>query len=153
MSPEAVRPLAAGELAQAAAIHALCFDEPWDAATLAQLLEAPGTFACAAGSPLSGFVLARIAAGEAEILTIAVVPAARRQRLGHLLMTSAAATALAGGATALFLEVAEDNRPALALYRRLGFRQVGTRPAYYARPQGRIAAHILRLDLAGGPLS
>jgi ribosomal-protein-alanine N-acetyltransferase len=157
MSTAIIRPLAAAEFEQAAALHALCFDDWWDEPTLERLLAMPGALALAAvatpKAPLAGFVLARIAAGEAEILTIAVAPAARGQGLGRGLVEAVAATALAGGATALFLEVAEDNQPALGLYSRLGFRDVGMRPAYYARPAGRIAARILRLDLGTAALS
>lgn len=153
MSAAAIRTLGAGEWAAAAALHARCFDEPWDEPALERLVAAPGTFALGAGeNPLAGFVLARIAAAEAEILTLAVDPAARGQGLGRRLMDAAAAMALAGGATALFLEVAEDNDAARALYGRLGFHQVGRRPAYYARPGSRVAALVLRLDLAAaGP--
>lgn len=157
MSMAAIRPLAAAETAQAAALHARCFDDPWDAAALAELIAMPGAFALAADAapdaPLAGLVLARVAAGEAEILTIAVDPSWRRQGLGGRLIEAAAAAALTGGATALFLEVAADNTPARGLYARLGFREVGARPAYYARGGTRVAAHILRLDLAAGASS
>ncbi|MBX3494867.1 MAG: GNAT family N-acetyltransferase [Parvibaculum sp.] len=158
MSTAAIGPLAAERLAEAAALHALCFDTPWDEPALARLLAMPGTFALAVadageGAPLSGFVLVRIAGGEAEILTVAVVPPRRGQGLGRRLVEAAAATALAGGAAALFLEVAEDNEPALALYRRLGFREVGARPGYYARGQTRIAARVLKLDFGATSLS
>ena len=158
MSAQSIRPLAAERLAEAAALHALCFDTPWDEATLVRLLAMPGTFARAATeagevAPLAGFVLVRIAGGEAEILTLAVAPPRRGQGLGRRLIEAAAATALAGGATALFREVAEDNEPALALYGRLGFRAVGARPDYYARGQARVAARVLKLDLGATALS
>ena len=153
-----VRPLAAERLAEAAALPALFFGTPWDEPTLARLLAMPGTFALAVadageGTPLSGFVLVRIAAADAEILTLAVAPPRRGQGRGRRLVEAAAAMALAGGATALFLEVAEDNEPALALYRHLGFREVGARPGYYARGETRVAARVLKLDLGATALS
>lgn len=149
MNAPAIRTLDAGEMTAAAALHARCFDEAWDEPALTRLVAAPGTFALGVGeNPLAGFVLARIAAGEAEILTLAVDPASRGRGLGRRLMEAVAASALAGGATALFLEVAEDNDAARALYGRLGFDEVGRRPAYYARPDARVAALVLRLDLA-----
>lgn len=151
-----------------AALHAASFDEPWGEVALAEVLAMPGVFMLQATSAgvwlgnddnipdnfgnlrqpqLFGFVIARIAADEAEILTVAVDISHRGQGLGRKLMEAAAAAALASGATSLFLEVAEDNLPALALYGRLGFAPVGRRPAYYTRPAGRVAALAMRLGL------
>ena len=81
----------------------------------------------------SGFVLARLVAGEAEILTVAVARSHRRLGLGWLLMDAVLRDLHTRRADALFLEVDESNTPAITLYRRLGFRQVGRRPDYYAR--------------------
>lgn len=154
--PALVRPAGAGEVERLAALHALCFDEPWDSASLARLLAMPGAFVFVAEPeaandaqdlPLLGFVLARAGAGEAEILTIGVDPAARGRRIGRILLEAAAAAALAAGAETLFLEVAEDNVEALRLYERFGFYLVGMRPAYYRRGDARIAARTLKMDL------
>ena len=95
-----------------------------------------------------GFVLARAVAGEAEILSIGVVPAHRRKGLGRRLLSTAAVEARRRGAARLFLEVASDNAPALALYRRAGFAKVGRRAGYYHRPAGAVAAEVLALGLA-----
>ena len=138
-------------MAALAALHSRAFDEAWDAASFARLLAMPGAFALLAhedGAPL-GFVLVRLGGGEAEIITIAVDPDCRRKGLGRALMNRAGAEALARGAEVVFLEVAEDNAPAIGLYERLGFAPVGRRPAYYDRPGGRIAAISMRLDLPG----
>lgn len=144
----------AGSVERLAALHRASFDEPWDADALAELLALPGTFGLMAIGETPavprGFVLLRLAADEAEILTIAVDPACRRQGIGRALAAAAAATAVAGGATALFLEVAEDNGPARALYEGAGFRIVGRRPGYYRRATGTVAACTMRLDLAPG---
>src|SRR5690606_33649960 len=94
--------------------------------------------------PPNGFVLARLAAGEAEILTIAVRRACQRTGLGRLLMDGVLRHLHAERAEALFLEVDEGNAAALALYRRLGFRQVGQRPGYY-RQFGGAGALVMRL--------
>ena len=138
-----------------AALHALCFPEdPWDAGLLARLLAMPGVIglivAGARDASPEGFVLVRVAADEAEILTIGVVPAARGRGLGARLLAAAAARAAAAGAASLFLEVAEDNLPGRALYAHHGFATVGRRPAYYARPGGAaVAALVQGLSLAG----
>jgi len=93
-------------------------------------------------------VLARLAAGEAEILTIAVRHASRRLGLGRMLMEAVLRHLHAERAETLFLEVDETNIPALALYRRLGFREVGRRDAYYADREGRkSSALVMRRDL------
>ncbi len=115
-----------------AAIHAACFPpcERWDAGSLGVLAAQPG--AAALIDPEGGFVLLRLAADEAEILTLAVLPALRRRGRGRALLRAAAALARARGARALFLEVAGDSPAALALYDSEGFREVGRRAGYYA---------------------
>lgn len=132
-----------------AELHALCFDEAWDASSISRLLAMPGAFGFAvnAGEGLAGFALARLGGGEAEVLTIGVVPAARGTGLGRRLLEAVAAAAAAAGAETLFLEVAEDNPAAIRLYERFGFHLVGIRPAYYARGAARVAARTLRFDL------
>ena len=112
-----------------AALHASAFDHPWPVGDILALI-ASGAVALAEDG---GFILIRAAAGEAEILTLAVDPAARRAGLGRRLVEAAAVRAAAQGAQTLFLEVADDNEAALALYRAAGFAQTGRRKAYYKR--------------------
>ncbi len=130
----AVGPLHADALA---AIHAAAFPaaEQWSAKTFSDLLELPGVFAIMAAG--GGLLLARIAADEAEILTLAVMPARR-------LLRDAIARLRASGAAALFLEVSVGNVPARALYAAFGFCEVAKRPGYYA---GGESAALLRLCL------
>ena len=108
-------------------------ESPWSAAAMAALLDSPGAFAEIAEDAAGGFALARAIAGEAEILTIAVRPEARRQGLGRALMRAVAIRALAAGAERMTLETAADNAAALALYEGMGFARVGRRRAYYRR--------------------
>lgn len=114
-----------------AAIHEEAFPvgERWGADAMALQLGLPGAFGLMAGP--DGFVLARVAADEAEILTLAVVPGQRRRGLASSLLRAALAQATAAGAIAMLLEVAVDNQAALALYARLGFVEVGRRRNYY----------------------
>jgi ribosomal-protein-alanine N-acetyltransferase len=128
-----------------AVLHAQAFDHPWSAAEFASLLATPGTFAVAEAD---GFILVRAIAGEAEIITLAVAPSARRQGLARRLIEQAVVRALALEAQTLFLEVAEDNVPALALYRGLGFEVVGRRRGYYARGTGVSPADALVMRLS-----
>lgn len=113
-----------------AALHAAAFDKPWSADEIAALMATPGVFALTIDG--RGFILCRSIVGEAEILTLAVDPAARRAGVGRALVEAAAGLAAQGGAESLFLEVADDNAAALALYTDTGFRRVGLRKGYYA---------------------
>ena len=137
-------------LAHLAALHAASFAAPWDRRALAELLATPGSFAF---HHPDGFVLARAAGGEAEILTLAVTPRARGQGLGRMLVIAAARHSQELGALALFLEVGVANPAALALYARLGFVKVGARKGYYGSPRAPQAhiesgdALVLRLSL------
>lgn len=130
-----------------AALHATSFDRGWTASALADLLDQPGV---AVISGPDGFILIRVVADEAEILTLAVRPEARGRGQGGELTRKAAVAATAAGARRLFLEVAEDNIAARALYRGVGFEAVGRRPRYYARPGASpVDALLLSLNLPG----
>ena len=133
-----------------AAIHAGCFPDAWSAKAMAELLATPGAFVFAAAD---GFILVRAAGGEAEVLTLAVTPQARRLGIGTALVEAAANHALGLGAQALFLEVGVTNLPARALYHRLGFVEAGRRKGYYtARPDKSEDALVLRSNLPLSPL-
>lgn len=124
-------------------LHAACFTRPrpWSATEFADLLGAPTTRLFE--SP-NGFLLARIIADEAELLTLAVSPAARRSGQGATLVGRFLADAAATGAKTAFLEVAADNLAALSLYRRTGWIEAGRRRNYYAPG---LDALVLRHDL------
>ena len=119
-----------------ARLHATSFADAWSAEWIAKLLALPGTFVFLADGESGGFVLVRAAGGEAEILTLAVAPAARRRGIGTVLISAACRRAQEMGAGAMFLEVGRTNEPAKALYTRLGFREVGRRRGYYQEPGG-----------------
>lgn len=135
-----------------AGLQRVCFPEdPWTADSIAALLVQPGVsalLACGGDEP-AGFVMIRVAAEDSEILALGVAPEARRRGTGRRLVDGAVAAAMAGGATAVFLEVAEDNKNARALYSRAGFAPVGRRPGYYRRTDGRVAALVLRYPAPG----
>ena len=146
--------LGTGDVVALETLHREDFARPWSHVEFASLIDQEPVFGFAArevgrrGALPSGFVLARHAAGEGEILTIAVARAARRLGLGWALMDAVLRGLYAERAEALFLEVDETNLPALALYRRLGFREVGRRPAYYEHAGTKpTAALVMRRDL------
>lgn len=136
-----------------AVFHKEDFNRPWTDGEFASLLEQDTVFGFIAretgrgDKAPAGFVLARQAAGEAEILTIAVARAHRRQGLGWKLIDAVLRQLHGERAEALFLEVDETNAAAIALYRRFGFSQVGKRPNYYQSASGASGALVMRRDL------
>ncbi|MBL8543762.1 MAG: ribosomal protein S18-alanine N-acetyltransferase [Hyphomonadaceae bacterium] len=129
-------------------IHARAFDRPWTAEEIAKLLQNDAVFALVSRTDeIQGFVLAWTAAGDAELLTVAVAPEARRRGVGASLVTAAGVTALARGAASMHLEVAEDNEAARALYSKLGYEEAGRRRAYYAGADGAVDAIVMRRTL------
>lgn len=139
--------ISAQKSAALAATHRRAFAEgrPWSAAEFSALLDSPGTVLI---GDAKGFLLGRIVAGEAEVLTLATDPAHQRQGRAAQVLAEFCKTARQGGAEAVFLEVAADNTPARALYARAGFAEAGRRAGYYPRPQAPAAdALMLRLNL------
>jgi [ribosomal protein S18]-alanine N-acetyltransferase len=129
-----VRPANRGDAAGLAEVHAAAFDAPWTAADILRFAEDPGGFMLVAqdGEAIVGFILCRVMAGEGEILTLAVRPESRRRGAARVLVEAAAVIA-GQTAAAMFLEVADDNAGAIALYAQAGFSVVGRRTGYYAR--------------------
>ena len=126
-----------------ARVHALCFTRPrpWSATEFRNLSEAPGSLLLTDGA---AFLLGRVIGPEAELLALAVDPAARRRGQGRALVTRFLAAACAQGAETAFLEVAADNRAAIALYAATGWTEAGRRRGYYGDG---IHALVLRHDL------
>lgn len=137
--------------AEIAALHKQLFDPAWDEAAVKELLEHPAatSLVAIAGEPKSlvGFVIGLLAADEAEILSIGVMPSWQRSGLGTRLVEGLARAARRGDAKTIFLEVAADNLAAAALYQKLGFVEAGRRKAYYQR-SGQPAVDALNLSLA-----
>jgi [ribosomal protein S18]-alanine N-acetyltransferase len=127
-----------------AAIHATAFPagDAWSRDVFDLQLALPNVFALLHES--SGLIMVRVAADEAEILTLAIAPTARRGGLGYFLLMKATESASYLGAQALFLEVSVTNIAARALYTKAGFIETGRRPHYYS---DRSDALVLRLDL------
>lgn len=141
-------PERAGEVS---ALHSRLFDEGWSEASIKSLLEHPASTSliAVAGDPktIKGFVIAQLAADEAEILSIGVAPDWQRAGLGVRLIEGLIRASRRGEAQKIFLEVAEDNAAARALYAKLGFHEIGRRKAYYKRPSGAVDALTLALQL------
>jgi ribosomal-protein-alanine N-acetyltransferase len=147
-----------------AQLHATSFPAPWSEEDFAQFLRQPGMRAWVAGhnkrgdtkrgdakpGDAAGFILTRRVAEEAEVLTIAVEPDARKRGLGRALLARALDELRTHGVASVFLEVAVKNTAAQALYRALGFTACGTRHGYYESGQygdDSGDATVMRLDL------
>jgi ribosomal-protein-alanine N-acetyltransferase len=127
-----------------AAIHASAFSaaDAWSRDVFSLQLALPSVFGLV--HRLGGFILMRVAADEAEVLTLAVAPAVRRSGLGRMLLQDACTMAATMGATVVFLEVSVRNTAAFALYTCTGFVESGRRFNYYS---DNADALVLRLDM------
>jgi ribosomal-protein-alanine N-acetyltransferase len=152
-----LRRLGALDLDLASRLHAEAFaplgERFWTRQDMAELLASPGAvgWVLQSGDTAAGFALCRVAADEAELLTIAVQPDQRRRGGARALLAAVIAHARAAGARSLFLEVGADNPAALALYGQAAFQTVGNRKAYYQRGGGAAAdAVVMRINLTSG---
>lgn len=148
--PESIvlRNLLPADGAAIAVIDARANPHPWSETALRETLAVDaGVGAVDDAGMLCGFVLWRAVAGEAEILEIAVDPAAWRQGLGRRLLRAALAAAAGSGAVRCILEVRVSNAPARALYAAEGFVQCGLRRGYYRTGSGREDALLLHRQL------
>ena len=134
-----------------ARLHAPLFSPAWDAASFRLLLDHPGStaFMARAGEPLAtaGFILGRLIADEAEILTLGVCENWQRRGIGQRLVEALGRAAKKAEARRLYLEVAAGNATALRLYQKLGFAEIGRRKGYYEHP-GNAPEDAINLSLA-----
>jgi ribosomal-protein-alanine N-acetyltransferase len=141
-----IRTASPADLAAVAAIEAVAFSDPWSPAAFRAHL-ADLFLVADAGGAVSGYVIARAVGQEAEILNLAVEPAARGRGIGEALLAEALRRLGAGGRSAVYLEVRPSNTAARRLYAAAGFREVAVRRGYYRAP--REDALVLRRDGVG----
>jgi ribosomal-protein-alanine N-acetyltransferase len=134
------------DAAAIASIHAASFQRGWGEDEFRSLLLDRNVVCHSAlvGRTLIGFILSRLAAGEAEILSVAIAPGWRSRGLSRPLLDLHLRRLAGLGARAVFLEVDEKNAPAGRLYRKAGFYDVGRRQGYYGSGA---TALVLRRDL------
>lgn len=142
-----VEPAGVNDAESIAKLHAGGFYRGWPRedfiSYLADPERTPAYVACNGKRRIAGFAMLRLAADEAELITIAVDPKWRGKGVGAALLNAGFADLQMSRATRMFLEVAADNVPALALYRRHGFSEIGRRNGYYARPDGSPATALV----------
>ena len=138
-----------GDAAAFAKLHAASFGRGWAEDELERLLLDRNVLAhrASTGRNLNGFIISRLAADEAEILSVAVARSQRGRGLAGRLLDLHLRAIAGRGARAVFLEVDEDNAAARRLYARRHFREVGRREAYYSGQGGGSRALVLRRDL------
>lgn len=134
-------------LTAVAALEKLCFADPWSLSSIASELNNPLALWLVAveDGDLIGYIGSQSVMGESDMMNVAVHPDHRRKGLGEMLVL-ALCEALSGENTSLALEVRSSNAPAISLYEKLGFVQVGLRRNYYRNPKE--DALILRKELA-----
>jgi [ribosomal protein S18]-alanine N-acetyltransferase len=139
----AARPRDAAAIAY---LHAASFGRGWEEDEVQRLLLDRAVIAHRAmvRRTMVGFIMSRVAADEAEILSVAIAPARRRRGFSRPLLDFHLRSLAGLGARTVFLEVDEHNAPACRLYGGAAFHEVGRRRGYY---QGGAAALILRRDL------
>lgn len=126
------------DLPAVAAIERVSFPDPWDESTLSWVLEYCGDFffVASTGCAVAGFLAGALEdTGEevyGHICNFAVAPGFRERGIGRRLVARAEQQFLVTGASAVQLEVRESNLAAQAFYRRCGYQEVFTIPAYYA---------------------
>ena len=138
--------MTAGQVSQVAALEKICFSDPWSEKSVGEELQNPLScwLVSLEGDRLCGYVGSQTVLGESDMMNIAVDPDFRRQHIGEKLILSLVEKLKERGSRCLTLEVRSSNAPAIALYEKLGFSQVGKRPNYYRNP--REDAFLLRKE-------
>lgn len=146
----AVTPMGEGHLDRLAELEALCFSQPWSREALAEEIGNPNAcfLVCMDGPEILGYGGMHFAWGEFYMDNLAVFPRYRRRGAARALLVSLMDFARRRGGDFLTLEVRPSNGAAVALYKSLGFSEVGRRKGFYSQPQE--DALLLRLDIVTG---
>ena len=138
--------MTASHVSQVAALEAICFHDPWSEKSVAsELINALSCWLVALdGERVAGYIGSQTVMGESDMMNVAVHPDYRRRGIAESLIESLIRELKNRGSHALMLEVRDSNEPAIALYEKLGFQQVGLRKNYYHTPKEH--ARILRKE-------
>jgi ribosomal-protein-alanine N-acetyltransferase len=150
-TPVVVETATARDAAHLAAIHGASFHRGWGESEFETMLAERNTLVqrLRLGSKAIGFAVSRMAADEAELLSIAVAARHRGRGLSRDLLLTHLGTLAGRGVRTVFLEVEENNQPARKLYARMGFAVVGRRERYYREAGGQeLNALVMRRDLS-----
>ena len=141
-----IRVMEKADISQLAELEKLCFSDPWSESAFEYELRNPLSLWLVAADEqvVAGYVGSQTVMGEADMMNIAVAPSYRRQKIAEKLVLTLIEMLNEKDAKSLTLEVRVSNTPAISLYEKLGFIQVGRRPGYYRNP--REDAYILRKE-------
>ena len=133
-------------VAQVAQLEKLCFSDPWSEKSVASELENKWALWLVAleDDVVVGYIGSQTAVDETDVMNVAVHPDHRRKGIAEALIGNLVSELKAQGSHALMLEVRDSNVPAISLYEKLGFLQVGLRKNYYHNPKEH--ARILRKE-------
>ena len=131
---------------QVAQLEKLCFADPWSEMSIASELRSIWSYWVVAvrDDEVVGYIGSQSSIDESDVMNVAVHPDWRRQGIAEQLIETLIGELKNRGSKALMLEVRASNAPAIALYEKLGFRQVGLRKNYYRNPKE--DAYILRKE-------
>jgi ribosomal-protein-alanine N-acetyltransferase len=147
----AVEPASLRDAPALAQIHGASFHRGWGEGEFENMLSESNTLVhrLRMGRKVIGFSVSRIAADEAEILSIAVAQSHRGRGLSNNLLLTHLGHLAGRGVRTVFLEVEENNQPARRLYKRAGFAVAGRRERYYRQASGEpLNALLMRRDLS-----
>jgi len=132
-----IRRMKKEDILQLAELEKLCFSDPWSISAFEYELKNPLSvwLVAAEGDQVAGYVGSQTVIDESDMMNIAVAPAYRRQGIGEKLIDALILQLTERGSHSLTLEVRASNAPAIALYDKHGFTQVGRRPNYYRNPK------------------
>jgi ribosomal-protein-alanine N-acetyltransferase len=147
----AIEPASLRDAPKLAQLHGASFHRGWGEGEFEQMLAERNTLVhrLRQGRTTIGFAVSRMAADEAEILSIAIDPKHRGRGLSRNLLLTHLGHLAGRGVRTVFLEVEENNHPARRLYDRAGFSVAGRRERYYKEPGGeQLNAILMRRDLS-----
>lgn len=131
-----------------AAAESSVFSDPWSESGIAHFSSCESAFVICAkdeNDALGGYAIGSFAAGEGELLRIAVLPTHRRIGLGRAILNEFLKQMTDRKVTTVFLEVRASNCGAIELYESTGFEKYTVRRNYYKHPTE--DAVMMRLDL------
>ncbi|MBQ7768435.1 MAG: ribosomal protein S18-alanine N-acetyltransferase [Oscillospiraceae bacterium] len=142
-----IRKMNLEDVSAIAELEKVCFSDPWSENSIASEVENPLSYWLVAevDGVVAGYVGSQTVLDAADMMNLAVSPDYRRQGIGQALVNALVEHLRQNKVIALLLEVRVSNAPAITLYERMGFEQVGRRPKYYHNP--REDALILRKEL------
>ena len=132
-----IRNMTFAHVSQVAALERLCFSDPWSEKSVASELENELAYWLVAldGETVAGYVGSQTVMGETDMMNIAVHPDYRRQGIAEALVIALVTDLKEQGSRCLTLEVRASNAPAIGLYKKMGFEQIGLRKNYYRNPK------------------